>query len=140
MPEKTILIVDDDPIIRLAYTKAFARSEFRVQSAENAEEALAIMRNSAADILFVDLDLPGMSGLELGQQAHPTWPSSILIAVTGYTSIFELVRCREAGFDDYFTKPLGAQQLVAAAREAVKKIDRWKHQQQAVQKTEPESD
>ena len=126
MPIKSILIVDDDEFIRLAYKKTFAKSEFQVQTAGNAEEALAIMRQAPADVLFLDLDLPGMNGVELGQEIHRHWPSSILIAVTGFTSIFELVRCREAGFDDYFTKPVGTRQLMAAATEAVKKLDRWK--------------
>ncbi len=50
----------------------------------------------------------------------------IIYAITGYASLFELADCREAGFDDYFQKPVEMKTLLKADQDAFKKIDRWK--------------
>jgi DNA-binding response OmpR family regulator len=70
--------------------------------------------------------LPGMNGLELCREVRRQWPWAICIAVTGYASLFELVDCREAGFEDYFVKPVVLQELLEAAELACKKVERWK--------------
>ncbi len=57
---------------------------------------------------------------------------TILIAITGYAAICELVRCREAGFDDYYTKPVGSRELLSAARDAFDKLERWKRNPETV--------
>lgn len=131
MTGTSILIVDDDPLVRLAYAKVFAKTDFNVQAAESAEEAVQIMRAAPAHILFMDLDLPGMNGLELCQLMRRNWPEAVRIAVTGYASVFERVKCREMGFDDYFVKPVSAKQLLGAAKNAVQKIERRKERQHA---------
>jgi len=127
MTDKTILLVDDDPIIRLAYSRLLTVADYQVKTAGSAEQALKIMRATPAPILFLDLNLPGMSGIELCRVVRQEWPWSINIAITGFTSLFELVGCREAGFEDYFTKPVDTKELLAAAKAAHDKLDRWRH-------------
>ena len=73
------------------------------------------------------MNLPAMNGVDLCREVHKDWPWSITIAVTGYASLFDLVKCREAGFEDYFIKPVESKQLLEAAGHAFKKLDRWKH-------------
>jgi len=126
MNRKPILVVDDDSCIRFAYKKLFTSAGYDVQTAESAEQALLIMRTTPASVLFLDLALPGMNGLELCQAVRKSWPWSINIAVTGFASIFELVACREAGFEDYFIKPAEPKELLAAAEHAFKKQEHWK--------------
>ena len=53
-------------------------------------------------------------------------PMSIIFAITGYASIFELADCRDVGFEDYFKKPVNIKLLIHAVEEAFKKIERWK--------------
>ena len=127
MNNRSILVVDDDAVIRLAFSQVFTAAGYAVQTAESAEEALRIMSQGPVAILFLDLNLPVMNGVELCRKVHQDWPCSITIAVTGCSSIFELVKCREVGFEDYFCKPAGPKELVAAADAAVKKLERWKH-------------
>jgi DNA-binding response OmpR family regulator len=131
MIKKTILVVDDEPSLRFVYEKTFAAAGYEVQTAGNAAMALEIMRQTPAAILFLDLNLPGMNGLELCQEVRKGWPWSIVIAVTGYASLFELVRCREVGFEDYFIKPVASKELLAAAERAFQKLDRWKRRSPA---------
>ena len=84
------------------------------------------MHKTPAAVLFLDLNLPAMNGIELCREVHKDWPWIIAIAVTGYASLFELVNCREAGFEDYFIKPVEMKELLAAAEHAFKKLERWK--------------
>ena len=129
--KQKILVVDDEPCIRLAFSKMFAGAGYEVLTAESAEQALQIMQNSPVAVLFLDLNLPAMNGLDLCREVRKNWPWSIAIAVTGYASLFELVSCREVGFEDYFIKPAGSKELLAAAEHAFNKIERWKQRPEA---------
>jgi CheY-like chemotaxis protein len=71
--------------------------------------------------------MPGMNGIQLCKEIRKINPMSIIHAVTGYASLFELTDCREAGFDDYYTKPVKLELLYRAAEEAFNKIERWKN-------------
>jgi len=76
--------------------------------------------------MFLDLNLPGMNGVELCRKIRKDRPIAVIHAITGYASLFELTDCREAGFDDYFTKPADMEMLLTAAQNAFEKVDRWK--------------
>ena len=105
---------------------AFSKDGYIVRSAESAEEALEILKDEKFQVMFLDLNLPRMNGVELCKQIRKDMPIGIIYAVTGYASLFELADCREAGFDDYFTKPVKLEMLFRAAQDAFEKIDRWK--------------
>lgn len=126
MTEKRILVVDDEKAIRDLYAEIFAREGYVVQCAESAEEALVYMKKTPSWVLFVDLNLPGMNGVKLCRQIRAEWPMAIAFAVTGYASVFQLSECREAGFEDYFTKPVPLKELRKAAAGAFERLARWK--------------
>jgi DNA-binding response OmpR family regulator len=126
MTKKKILVVDDEQTICLQFSKALTGAGYAVRTADSAEAALKLMTATPADLLYLDLNLPGMNGMELGRQIRKHWPWAITIAVTGYASVFQLVDCREAGFDDYFIKPLNLDDLLGTADHAFKKIQRWR--------------
>ena len=124
--ERKILIVDDEADIRSIFEKAFIRKGYVVRSSESAEEALEILKQDNINVMFLDLMLPEMNGVELCKQIKKTNPMAIIYAVTGHASIYDVVLCSNAGFDDYFTKPMDLEILVKAAQDAFEKIDRWK--------------
>ncbi len=126
MSDNRILVVDDDPMVRDMYRRSFERAGYSVLTADNAEEALEVMRQTPAGVLFLDLNLPGMNGIELCRQVRKDWPMSIPYAVTGYASTYDMVDCRDAGFEDYFTKPVKLSELNKAAKHAFEKLERWK--------------
>lgn len=126
MTEKRVLIVDDEEQIRDLYALAFTKEGFSVQTAACAEEAIEMMNKKPFPVAFLDLNLPGMDGVELCRQIRKNWPMTICFAVTGYNSLFELADCLEAGFEDYFTKPAALKVLQAAAEQSFNKIERWK--------------
>jgi len=76
--------------------------------------------------MFLDLKMPGMNGVELCRTIKHNMPMSIIFAITGYASMFQLADCRDAGFEDYFKKPVTIKTLIEVVEEAFKKIDRWK--------------
>ena len=108
------------------FEQAFSRAGYTVRSAEGAEEALEILKGEKIQVMFLDLNMPGMNGIDLCKVIRKDFPLAIIHAVTGYFSLFELADCREAGFDDYFTKPADLKMLLSAAQDAFEKLDRWK--------------
>lgn len=125
MSSKMILVVDDEEAIRDVLTKAFTNAGYEVLTAKSAEEAREILRHQSIMVIFLDLNLPGMSGVELCRQIRRDNWLGFVFALTGFTDLFSLLECRRVGFDDFFTKPISIEILVEAAREAFKKIERW---------------
>ena len=123
---RKILIVEDEADIRIAFEQAFSRKGYVVRLSESAEEALEILEQEDINVMFMDLNLPETNGVELCKQIRKMNPIAIIYAVTGYNTIFEVFECRDAGFDDYFTKPMDLEMLVKAGQDVFEKIDRWK--------------
>ncbi len=123
---RPILVVDDDEAVRHSLERAFATQGYQVFAAAGGEEALELVRKEAVQVIFLDLWMPAMTGIEICGRIRQVKPISIIHAVTGYASLFDLLDCRQAGFDDYFTKPVDLPALFHAASEAFEKLGRWK--------------
>lgn len=126
--EKRILVVDDEVPILNMMTRAFTKAGYEVGTAESAEEALDLVKTYKYQVFFLDLNLPGMSGIELCMRIRHDNPLTICYAVTGYASTFEVFDCREAGFEDYFVKPASMKTLLQAAEQAFQKLARWRRE------------
>jgi CheY-like chemotaxis protein len=124
--DQTVLIVDDEMIITQMLKEFFGREGYRVLAAESAEEALDILRQETAMVMFIDLKLPGMSGIDLCKEIRKDNQVAIIHALTGYSNLFGLLECRSAGFDDFLTKPVDLPVVLRAARFAFEKIERWR--------------
>ncbi|GLI35644.1 response regulator [Desulforhabdus amnigena] len=120
--EKRILVVDDEAAIRDIMTCVFTRAGYEVQTAANAEEALALARQQRYPVFFLDLSLPGMDGIELCRHMRKDNPCSIAYAVTGYADPGEGMGGEEWGFEDCFTKPTDLKTLLRAAETAFQKL------------------
>ncbi len=126
MSQKKVLVVEDEVLVRLMLDEVFQRAGYTVRAVESAEEAISILEQENIQVMFLDLSLPGMNGLELCKEIRKNKPLTVIYAVTGHPSLYELADCREAGFDDYFNKPVPLNTLVKAAEDGFKKRDRWK--------------
>lgn len=126
MIDKKVLVVDDEAAIRDIVKQVLERGEYTVITAESAEKAIDVLRQDSIMVMFLDLKLPGMTGLELCELIRKQNPLAIIYALTGYTDLFGLLDCRKAGFDDFFAKPVGIELLLEAAKDAFKKLERWK--------------
>lgn len=124
--KKKILIVDDEAMIRDMLNAVFTEGGYKVFTAENAETALMILGAENIMVMFLDLSLPGVNGIELCKKIRKENQIGILYAFTGYSNIFGLLECRAVGFDDFFEKPTDVKILLKAAQDAFEKLERWK--------------
>ncbi|MCD6138148.1 MAG: response regulator [Deltaproteobacteria bacterium] len=123
---KKLLVVDDEIAIRNMFQETLRRAGYTVRLAESGEKALEILEKENIQVIFLDLKLPGMNGVDLCRRIRKDKPIAVLYAVTGYASLFDLAECREAGFDDYFIKPVDIEVISKAAQDAFEKLYRWK--------------
>lgn len=127
--EMKILVVDDEEVMRDLLKTAFTEAGYTVHCAESAEEAKEVLKQQNIQVMFLDLQLPGLNGEELCWRIRKDDPIAIIYAITGYASRFELAFCRDAGFDDYFIKPVELKVLLNAAADGFERLNRWKEQQ-----------
>ena len=112
--------------MRELFSGVFAEEDYEVIAAEDGNQALDILKTDNIDVIFLDLKLFGMNGIDLCRQIRETKPVSMIFAITGWAPLFEIEECREAGFDDYFEKPLDMDILLDVVADAFKKLERWK--------------
>ena len=118
MPGEIILVVDDVPI-NLKLTAILLRKEgFKVFTATDAEQALGILNTLRPDLILVDIQLPGMDGLELVRQLkqNPLTRDIVLVALTACAMKGDDQKAFEAGCDGYVTKPIDTMSLGSRLR------------------------
>lgn len=117
LPPAKILIVDDDAAIR-RLLKALLHQDFRTAEAASGEEALEILAGFAADLVLLDIMLPGLNGWEICRRlkSGPAEAAPQVMMVSAKSSKAEQLRAYEAGADDYVVKPFDAQEIVARVR------------------------
>lgn len=122
---KKVLVVDDEPSMRDLFYDALTKYGYTVHLAQNAEEALFLVNKDYYPVSIFDLNLPGMSGIDLCREIRKTNPISIIYAITGYSGMFEIAECRSAGFDDYFIKPVILDLFKKNIDDGFEKVLRW---------------
>ena len=75
-------------------------------------------------MIFVDLRLSGMDGIEFCSTIRKDRPTDSIFAMTGYSSEYSQATCRDVGFDDYFVKPVAVSALTKAAEKAFERLER----------------
>ena len=118
MKEKKILVVDDEEPIRTLFKTALMHKGYTVFCAESGEQALELLEKETIPVMFLDLNMPGMSGMELCRQVLKQNPETTAYAVTGYAAAYKSRECRQVGFKDYFTKPVPLETIFNAAENA----------------------
>ena len=119
----SILIVDDEPLIRQSLFEILRIDGYRVQMAKSGEEALKMLPSNPVDILVTDLKLPEMSGLELLAKIKKDYPKTEVIVITGYGSIETAVKAMKNGAFEYITKPINDNEIKIIIGKIVEKRD-----------------
>jgi two-component system KDP operon response regulator KdpE len=120
MSSARILIVDDDPQIRRVLRMALVAQDYEVADARNGEEALDRLREGKFDLVILDMNMPGMSGLETCRTIRSTSDTSIIM-LTVRDAESDKVEALDAGADDYITKPFSSPELLARIRAALRR-------------------
>ena len=114
MKNARILVVDDNPVNLKLASDVLEFAEYQVMTAENAEEALAVLRERPpGSLILMDIALPGMDGLTLTRQikADPATRHIVIIALTAFAMKGDDQKAKEAGCDGYITKPIDTRKL-----------------------------
>lgn len=116
-----ILIVDDEPQIRRVMKTALARDNYLLSEAKSAEEAFDKVRQERYDLILLDVNLPGMSGLEACAEFRRTSDIAIVMLTVRNTDA-DKVAALDAGADDYMTKPFSMPELLARVRSCLRRV------------------
>ena len=116
-----ILVVDDEFSVRHSLTAWFEDEGYTVDVASSGKEALAKLAESQWDIFFLDLKMPGMSGLELQKKIKEIQPDSTIIIITAFASVESAVEAMQSGAYDYLSKPFDPDYLGLMVRNIIER-------------------
>lgn len=107
----SIMVVDDEKIVRESLFFWFKKYGHVVETASSAFDALEKLKKDPFQLLFVDIKMPGMNGIELLEKVKEQYPDTIVIIITAYGSIESAVKAMRIGAHDYLLKPFKPDQL-----------------------------
>lgn len=116
-----VLIVDDEPSIRRVIRSTFGTLGFDIAEAVTGEQALPLLHAANFDAVLLDVNMPGMGGLEACRAIRSQFPRLSVLMLTVRDTEEDKVEALDAGADDYVTKPFPMRELVARVRAAVRR-------------------
>lgn len=111
-----ILIVDDEPAVRTALSRALELEGYDIDVVPTGEAALSTLDRSAFDVVLLDVSMPGIDGLEVCRRLRDGGDSTPVIVVTARSQVSDSVAGLDAGADDYVVKPFALDELLARLR------------------------
>ena len=117
-----ILLVDDESAIRRALRPPLLELGFQVVEASRGEEALQMLRTVAFDVILLDVNMPGIGGIETLRRMRALAPRMPILMLTVRDAEEEKVVALELGADDYVTKPFSTRELIARIRTAIRRV------------------
>ena len=122
--KSSVLIVDDEEIVRRAHLRSLEGSGCDARIAEDGERAIREMERNPADVILLDLRMPGLDGMDVLKTFKQRWPESQVVVITGYPTIESAKEAVRMGAFNYIAKPVGPDEVVKAANEAMTQ-KRW---------------
>jgi len=120
MDEKTkILVVDDEEIVRLSHIRTLASMHCSVEVVPDGGEALRVMEQRPADVVLLDLRMPGMDGMAVLKTIKEKWPETEVVIITGYPTVETAKEAVRLGAYDYLAKPVGPDDVINVASGAM---------------------
>ena len=113
-----VLVVDDEPSICRSCEKILAREGYEVKTVLAGAEALDLLGREAFDLVFTDLKMAEMGGMELLEALRSQYPDIVPVVITGYATIASVVETMKVGAFDYLPKPFTPDEMAAVARKA----------------------
>jgi FixJ family two-component response regulator len=114
-----VFVVDDDPSVRKAAARLFRSVGIRTEMFENASDFLDFARPDLPSCLVLDVNMPGLNGIELQKQLSERDGDLPIVFMTGHGDIPMSVQAMKAGAVDFLPKPVHDEQLLAAVRQAI---------------------
>jgi two-component system sensor histidine kinase/response regulator len=121
MARSRVLIIDDEAAICEACSSVLTHEQYEVQTSQDGETGLEKVSAFKPDVVFVDLKMPGISGIDVIQGIREKDPNIVSVVITGYASIDSAVESMKAGAYDFLPKPFTPDQLRIIAKRALEK-------------------
>jgi len=119
--QPSILVVDDEEIMREVITTLLEEEGYRVTSSATGEEGIERVKEEASDLVLLDLMLPSMSGLETLEELIRIDPDIVVVMISAYASIENAVDATKSGAFDFITKPFKNEELLLVVKNGLKK-------------------
>jgi DNA-binding response OmpR family regulator len=116
-PQNTILIVDDENHLRLSLSLILQKENYRVETAANAEDALDCLQLHEYDLMFLDLNMPGRSGIDLLLEVHRQFPHMPVLILTAHAALESAIQAVRLGARDYLIKPVEPVEILTRVAE-----------------------
>jgi len=118
---RKVLVVDDDAVVGKSFNRVLSEKKgYVVTTVENAHEALKQMREQSFDVVFTDIKMPGMDGVELAERVKAAQPWTPVVIITGYGTTENEARAKAAGVSEFVRKPLSPEMIEQSAQHALR--------------------
>lgn len=119
--EAKILVIDDELVICKSCEKIFRRAGHLVSTATSGREALQMLERESFDVVFTDLKMMDLGGMEVLQTVGQKYPSTVVVVITGYATVASAVETMRSGAFDFLPKPFTPTELMAVLDRAIEK-------------------
>jgi DNA-binding NtrC family response regulator len=117
---RKVLVVDDDAVVGKSFNRVLTRDKgYVVITAQSGTEALEKMCTQNYDLVFTDIKMPGMDGVELAAEVKARQPWTPVVIITGYGTTANEARAKEVGVSDFMRKPLSPEMIEESAAHAL---------------------
>ncbi len=130
--DATILIIDDELNLRTTLSAILKRGGYRVSTAEGAQEALQILKASHFDLVFLDLRMPGMDGLQLLPEILHFYPEMPVLILTANASLDTAIQTLSMGAYGYLLKPLDPEQILSRVEDVMREQEQVRRRRELV--------
>lgn len=118
-----VLVVDDDPVIGKSFDRVLSGKGYAVITAADGEEALRKLKDENYDVVFADIKMPGMNGLEVAERIKASQPWLPVVIVTGYGTEANEMQAEAAGVSGFLRKPLTPDMIEDSTKKALHEKD-----------------
>jgi two-component system KDP operon response regulator KdpE len=121
MNKPTILVVEDDAPVRNLIVTTLKTHDYRYLTAASGSEAILLASSHNPDVVFLDLGLPDLDGIDIIRQIR-AWSNMPIIVISARSDDADKIEALDAGADDYLTKPFSVEELLARLRVTVRRL------------------
>jgi CheY-like chemotaxis protein len=120
--QRKVLVVDDDPVVARSFDRVLTGKGYAVISARDGVEALQKLKDEKYDVVFTDIKMPGMNGIEVARRIKASQPWLPVVIVTGYGTDENEAQARAAGVAGFLHKPLSPAEIEGSTEQALQEV------------------
>jgi DNA-binding NtrC family response regulator len=119
MPSESILIIEDEKLVRWSLKERLKKEDYEVLEAETGDAGMEILGQNLVDLILLDYRLPDMTGLDVLKKTMVAWPETPVILMTAYSSVDSAIEAMKLGAYDYINKPFNLDEMVVTIGRAL---------------------